>query len=98
MNQIQISQEALEDLNDGFVFYETQQTGLGDYFVSSLRSDIERLKIAGGTHRIVFKDYHRLVCSTFPFAVYYTCEGDQLTVWAVFDQRRNPASITERLK
>ena len=38
--------EALQDLNEGFLFYEAQQIDLGDYFVSSLRSDIERLKIA----------------------------------------------------
>ena len=56
MNQIQISEDALQDLDDGFLFYEAQEPRLGDYFVSSLRSDIERLRIAGGTHRVVFRD------------------------------------------
>ena len=52
MNRIQISEEALQDLNEGFLFYEAQQIGPGDYFVSTLRSDIERLRIAGGSHRV----------------------------------------------
>ena len=97
MNRIQISEDALQDLNEGFLFYEAQQTGLGDYFVSSLRSDIERLRIAGGTHRVVFRDYHRLVCLTFPFAVYYTHDSNAVTIWAVIDQRRNPEWIRKRL-
>ena len=97
MNRIQISEEALQDLNEGFLFYEAQQIGLGDYFVSSLRSDIERLKIAGGTHRIVFEDYYRLICSVFPFAVYYTHSDDRVIVWAVIDQRRDPTWIREHL-
>lgn len=97
MNRIQISEEALQDLNEGFLFYEAQQIGLGDYFVSSLRSDIERLRIAGGSHRIVFQDFRRLICLTFPFAVYYTQDTDRVVVWAVVDQRRDPNWIRKRL-
>jgi plasmid stabilization system protein ParE len=57
MREIQISEEALQDLNEGFHFYEAQNPGIGDYFVASLRSVIERLRIAAGSHRIVHSDY-----------------------------------------
>ncbi|MEM9281851.1 MAG: type II toxin-antitoxin system RelE/ParE family toxin [Verrucomicrobiota bacterium] len=97
MNLIRISEEALQDLNEGFLFYEAQQIGLGDYFVSSLRSDIERLRIAGGTHRVVFQDFYRLICNIFPFAVYYTHEAEQVIVWAIIDQRRDPVWIRDQL-
>ena len=40
MIQIRISEDALRDLNEGFLFYEVQEAGLGDYFVSQLRADI----------------------------------------------------------
>lgn len=36
MKRIQISSDALSDLNEGFLFYEQQNQGLGDYFTSSL--------------------------------------------------------------
>jgi hypothetical protein len=39
--RIRISPGALQDLNEGFLFYEAQDPGLGDYFVSSLRADID---------------------------------------------------------
>lgn len=35
---IRISEDAFDDLNQGFLFYETQSAGLGDYFVSCLRA------------------------------------------------------------
>ena len=35
MIRVQISEDALQDLNDGFLFYEAQKTGLGDYLFFS---------------------------------------------------------------
>jgi hypothetical protein len=34
MIRVRVSSDALEDLNDGFIFYEFQDPGLGDYFLS----------------------------------------------------------------
>lgn len=45
MIQVRISSDALNDLNDGFHFYELQEGGLGDYFLSQFRADIDGLKI-----------------------------------------------------
>ena len=45
MIKIRISDAALADLDDGFWFYETQDEGLGDYFSSQLKADIESLKV-----------------------------------------------------
>jgi len=39
MINIKISEEAIEDLNDGFWFYESQDAGLGDYFITKLKTD-----------------------------------------------------------
>ena len=47
MIRVRISEDALQDLNDGFVFYEAQEAGLGDYFAACLRADIEGLRISG---------------------------------------------------
>lgn len=96
--RIQISQDALNDLNEGFRFYECQEPGLGDYFRASLQAEIESLKIFAGMHRADYRDYHRLICKTFPFAIYYTCDDDVAIVWAVIDCRRDPAWIRERLR
>lgn len=45
MKDIRISDDALEDLADGCDFYDAQEAGVGEYFISCLRSDIQRLDL-----------------------------------------------------
>lgn len=75
MITIRISEDALRDLDDGFAFYEVQEGGLGDYFASCLRADVESLRIFGGIHRMVYRDYHRLLSRVFPYGIFYTMES-----------------------
>ena len=63
MRGVQISEDALEDLNHGYLFYEAQESDLGEYFAACLRADIEGLRISAGIHRVVYGDYHRLLSS-----------------------------------
>jgi len=88
---------AKEDLADGFAFYEDQGEGLGSYFLESLFSDIDSLKIHAGVHRKEF-GYHRLLAKRFPYAIYYSVESEQIFVRAVLDCRRRPKWIREQLK
>jgi hypothetical protein len=98
MIKVRISEDALQDLNDGFLFYEAQLTGLGDYFASCLKADIEGLKVSAGAHRIVYEDYHRLLSRVFPYGIFYTFDREVAVVWAVIDLRRDPEWIREHLK
>ena len=97
MITVRISEDALQDLRDGFLFYEAQEKGLGDYFAACLRADIEGLKISAGIHRIVYSDYHRLLSRVFPYGIFYTVEKDGAVVWAVIDLRRDPEWIRAHL-
>jgi hypothetical protein len=94
--RIEILNLALEDLIDGFGFYESQSKGLGDYFIDSIFSDIESLHLYAGIHTLYF-GYHRLLAKRFPFAIYYRLNKDIVRVYAVLDCRRNPAWIRDRL-
>ena len=94
---VEISSDAFADLQDGFEFYEVQEPGLGDYFISCLRADIDGLKISGGIHRCVHSDYRRLLSRVFPYAVFYTFEFNTATVWAVIDCRRDTDWIRTHL-
>jgi len=98
MTKVRISEDALQDLNEGYLFYEAQEGGVGDYFAACLRADIESLKISAGIHRIVYQDYHRLLSRVFPYGIFYTVEGEIAVVWAIIDLRRDPVWIREQLK
>lgn len=93
---IQISSDALIDLEEGFAFYQRQSQGLGAYFISCLTSDIEALTYFGGVHQIV-NGYHRALSKRFPFCIYYEINDETLIVVAVLDARRDPLWIRQRL-
>ncbi len=97
MKKIRISSDVLSDLNEGFLFYEQQAHGLGDYFTSCLRADIEELKVTGGTHRIVHRQFHRSLSRAFPYGIFYTIEEDTVAIYAVVDLRRDPEFIRRHL-
>lgn len=94
---IKILLSAVQNLIDGYWFYERQAEGVEVYFLDTLFSDIESLTIYAGIHPIYFK-YHRLLSKRFPFAIYYRVEEDTILIYAVLDCRRNPAWIRKRLK
>jgi plasmid stabilization system protein ParE len=95
--RILILPSARDDLSEGFEFYERQQAGLGDYFLESLFSDIESLRLYAGIHPKRF-GYHRLLSKRFPYAVYYNQTRRMVRVWTVLDCRRDPDAIREKLR
>lgn len=96
--RVKILQGASQDLIDGYHFYERQCEGVGRYFLSSLFADIDSLVLNAQIYRVVFDDFRYLVAKRFPFAIYYRIEGDTAVVYAVLDSRRDPDSISKRLK
>lgn len=69
--KIRILESAKSDLIKGFHFYEKQESGLGEYFLTSLYSDIDSLATYSGTHPVKFYHYHCMLAKRFPFAIYY---------------------------
>ena len=88
---------AKQDLAEGFEFYECQGQGLGGYFLESLFSDIDSLKIYAGVHAKEF-GLHRLLSKRFPYAIYYSVKDQAAVVRAVLDCRRDPRWIRRELK
>jgi plasmid stabilization system protein ParE len=93
---ILILPSARDDLFEGFHFYERQQEGVGQYFLESLFSDIESLRLYAGIHSKRF-GFHRLLSERFPYAVYYDLDRKTIRVWAVLDCRRNPMAARKKL-
>lgn len=94
--KIEILPEAQADLDDAYWFYERQTSGLGEYFLSSIASDITSLRLFAGIHAM-FRDKHRMLASRFPYSVFYRIEDSNVRVYAVLDCRRDPDWISDRL-
>lgn len=94
--KIQILDEAQQDLIQGFHFYENQEPGIGSYFLDSLFSDVDSLRLYAGIHQVTY-GYFRCLSKRFPFAIYYHVDEDLVRVHAVLDCRKDPLWIRSRL-
>ena len=72
--RLEILSEAEQDLIAGAKFYEAQGAGLGDYFLNSLYSDIDSLRLYAGIHRLVF-GFHRALSKRLPYAIFIGLSG-----------------------
>ncbi len=93
---IEILEEAQDDIFRGVLFYESQQYGIGEYFLDGISTDIESLHLYAGIHSVKF-GFHALYSKRFPYTIYYKIEDDTIWVYAVLDERQRPDTIKERL-
>lgn len=96
--KILILESASRDLTDGYWFYEKQSEGLGSYFLDSIFSDIDSLRIYAGIHPVSFKKYNRMLTARFPFSIFYNVIDDTVYIYAILDCRRDTSWIRERIK
>jgi len=96
--KIRILQSAKADLVEGYHFYESQLVGIGMYFLESIYSYIDSLKLFAGIHPIFYGKYYRLMSKRFPFAIYYLIEDNEIRIYSVLDCRRDPAWIKIKLQ
>ncbi|MEQ1830716.1 MAG: hypothetical protein ABL921_32495 [Pirellula sp.] len=66
-------------------------------FRDSLIADIESLAYFGGIHETV-DGFQRSLSRRFPFGIYYTVDGEFVTVVAILDLRREPLWIRDLLE
>jgi len=95
--EVLILKDVVSDLNDGKLFYDQREFGVGDYFWESLIADIESLKIYSGIHNKRYGLY-RMFATRFPYTIYYEIKGEIAYIIAVLPMRRNPLWIKKKLE
>lgn len=96
--RVEILESAMDDLRAGRRFYSSQGgRELEIRFFETLAAVIGGLSCRGGLHARRF-GFHRALAPKFPYSVYYDVEGDVVRVYAVVDNRRNPAWAESRVE
>lgn len=93
---VELRDEAREDLLNGAVFYGEQSVGLDEYFLKCLREDVKKLESSGGAHE-KYLGFHRKLSDRFPYAIYYLISEEIVDVVAILDCRQDPAALNKRL-
>jgi len=97
VRKVVVLKEVAVDLEEGRLFYDRREQGIGDYFFDSLISDLESLRLYAGIHSKQF-GFHRMFSKRFPFAIYDEIDEDIATVVAVLDMRRDHSWIRGKLE
>ncbi len=93
--KFRLTQEAEQDVLEGYLWYEKKRKGLGEEFLKAL--DIAEKAIASNPRTFPFRYKKKLrgfVVSRFPYLILYLLDNRNIIVFSVFNTRQNP----ERLK
>lgn len=88
---LQFTEEALEDINDAFRWYENKQPGLGSDFLVELELLIERIQNSPERFPIVYKNKRRLLFRKFSaYGVIYEIHDEAVFVTAIAHSSQDP--------
>ena len=85
-----IKEEAYEDLQTAYDYYEEQKTGLGADFLEKIKERIAYLKKYPLHFNKVEKDFRQTLIDKFPYLIVYQLSGHEIIVYAFFHCSRNP--------
>ena len=88
--------EALAEYRAAAQYYEVRKPGLGTRFVEAVEDAIERITESPSAWRDCEEGVQRCLTCVFPYAVYYTIEGDTARILAIGHCAREPGYWNER--
>ena len=69
----------------------------GEEFLNCVDACIEAICRTPHIYATVFENYRRGLVRRFPYAIFYECIEDRVTVYSVFHTARDPEKWRERL-
>lgn len=85
--------EVEDDAVAAYVWYERKAAGLGRDFLRRLYACAGDIAERPFPYRKVHREFRRRLLDRFPFAVYFSMEGDHVVVFGVFHCARAPRAI-----
>jgi plasmid stabilization system protein ParE len=85
------------DTRAAAVWYEQEESGLGDEFGSAVAQTLSRIAALPAQFPRVAPRLQRALLHRFPYAVYFVDEPLRIVVIGIFHERRSPATWRRRL-
>lgn len=89
--------EAELEIEEAVSWYETQEKGLGRYFLAEFRAASSRLRRTPFHYQIVEEQARRVVLHRFPYAVFYEIHEVEVVILACLHTSRDPLVWRERI-
>jgi len=85
------------DVEGAFDWYEGEEPGLGFEFLEELRAAYHRILEHPFGYRDLRSGIRRALTRRFPYAVYFSVEGETIVIVAVLSTARDPAEWQRRI-
>jgi len=85
-----IKEEAYQDLQTAYDYYEEQRTGLGEDFLEAIKEKIAYIKVYPLHFSKVEKDFRQTLIDRFPYLLIYELTGKEIVVYSFFHTSQNP--------
>ena len=82
---LEIKEEADLDIAEAYLYYESQQMGLGDHFLSQLDTYLERIRAYPEHYPKKRSPYREVFIKKFPYLIIYEVVETKIIVYAVFN-------------
>jgi plasmid stabilization system protein ParE len=86
------------DLAGGYAWYEGQDKGLGEQFLSAVNAAFDAIERYPEMFARVHGEVRRTVVSRFPYAVFYRVEPKRVVVLTVLHTARDPKLWPQSLR
>ncbi len=87
-----------DDLAEAADYYESQSPGLGDDFMTEARRAVDGVCAMPGRWVRVEGSVRRCLLDRFPYAMFYSRDGDGVLILAVMHTSRHPGTWKRRLR
>jgi hypothetical protein len=84
--------KAVKELSDAYKWYETEQQGLGEFFLKTVNEYTEAILKNPEAFKITYKNFRELWIKKFPYLVVYYIDGrkNKIVIISIFHTSRNP--------
>ena len=92
-----ITEPAEIELQDAYEYYETQSERLGEKFINSFRSGIDRILCLPEAWSPIRYNVRKCVLDRFPYSIIYALEDEMIIILAIAHHHRMPEYWIDRL-
>ncbi|MBE9582258.1 MAG: type II toxin-antitoxin system RelE/ParE family toxin [Proteobacteria bacterium] len=98
MPEIEFHPDISQEIRDGYNWYESRSTGLGEDFINELDSAFDLILELPDTWPVLSKGFRRYLLDRFPYGVIYKIRRESIFIVAVMHLSREPGYWVHRVE
>ena len=94
--EVEIHPDAVSEIREAALYYQAQQIGLGERFLSTVQESLTRISNFPESFPVVANNVRQCKVARFPYAIVYRLQVNYIQVIALAHSRRKPQYWSKR--